>query len=77
MYSAAIKVPCTLAQSAPIRERAYDVFVAPSGAVFEYGPSVMRVRGKATVTDEVAFVLHVRRAPSPERRGVRVLGISL
>lgn len=43
------------------REASYDVFVAPSGAVFEYGPSVMRVRGTATPCDRAVFLSYCNR----------------
>lgn len=61
----------------------YDVFVAPSGAVFEYGPRTMRVIGKATPCDTVAFVQHCRgnaEQPFPlvtQKRQVKVLGVRL
>lgn len=63
----------------------YDVFVAPSGALYEYGPNVMRVaRGFATPGDHAAFVAHIRArraTPFPltrkRQRTVRVCGIEM
>lgn len=39
----------------------YNVFIAPSGAVYEFGPSFpTHIRGKATKCDHLAFMQHVR-----------------
>ena len=52
-----------------------DVFVAPSGAQYEYrGPRIVSVNGQPSFWDEVSFVRHIARRTAGQ---VRVLGISL
>jgi hypothetical protein len=62
----------------------YDVYVAPSGAVYAYGPGIMQVQGTPTPCDHVAFVRHVRArvdgkpfplVRSEDKRQVKVCGV--
>lgn len=55
----------------------YDVFIAPSGAVFEYGPATMRVKGKPTPCDRVAFVQHCRKHGVEARTHATVCGVQV
>jgi hypothetical protein len=63
---------------APRVERAgdaYEAYVAPSGARFDYqGPRVLSVHGQATALDQVCFVRHVARQAVD---CVRVCGIRM
>ncbi len=73
-------VVCQKPEAAPESQR-YDVYVAPSGARFEYGPRRMRVVGEHTDEDKVEFVRHIRSRQQAravkESSQVRVLGIRM
>lgn len=55
----------------------YDVFIAPSGAVFEFGPATMRVRGQPTPCDRVAFVQHCRVHGADPKTHATVCGVKV